>query len=95
MGNSYSESPSIGSYSKSTLIDNKIKNLRLDIGSTADFKNKAILLESIESSLERFDLNPKIIIKKIEANEITRMLIPKSMNPYGLVHTCIKVGPFV
>jgi hypothetical protein len=93
MGNS--TSPSFESYSKSTLIDNKIRKLGLDIGSGADFKDKSKLLEDIESALERHEINPKIIFKTINFSESAKIFVPKSMNPYGFVHTCIKVGPFV
>ena len=43
----------------------------------------------------KYQYKPKIFITDIKTLDVAKVFVPSVINPYGFVHTCLKIGPIV
>jgi hypothetical protein len=104
-------SPVFESNPNSTMTTKLIKaNIDYDISNLSFYHDSETIMKLMKSEIEndknsqrlkntqtefKYQFKPKIFITEIETNEFTKAFVPYFINPYGFVHTCLKLGPLV
>jgi hypothetical protein len=82
------------------------QNIEYDLNVGVDYlvnqetisKNLKERLDYQKENSENYDSKPKIMFTETnltKTNKILNSVSPSFINPYGLLHACIKIGPFV
>jgi hypothetical protein len=109
--NSPCPSPVFESNPNSTMTTKLIKaNIEYDISNLSFYHDSETIMKLMKNEIEndknsqkrknneqefKYQFKPKIFITEIETNEFTKAFVPYFINPYGFVHTCLKLGPLV